>query len=247
MAIRPVLLWLVTALVSWAPLPADEIRVAVASNFAHAAREIGVAFEEATGHTVALAFGSTGKHYAQIRNGAPMDVLLAADDWRPELLEDEGLAVSGSRRTYALGRLVLWSRDPTLIDSEGDVLRSGAFRFLAVANPKLAPYGAAAKEVLEHFGVWDALEGRIVRGENVGQALQYVDSGNADLAFIAVSQLTEERRASGSLWKVPSELHSPIRQQALLLRDLPAARQFMAFLDGGEAAAIIDRFGYEVP
>ena len=233
-------------LLAGAPASAEDVSVAVASNFAAAARQIEATFEEATGLEVALAFGSTGKHYAQIVNGAPMDVLLAADARRPKLLEDEGLAIPGSRFTYAIGRLVLWSPHPEYVDSQGRVLSQGTFRHLAIANPRLAPYGEAAREVLEELELWDVLEGRMVRGENIAQALQYVDSGNAELGFIAASQLTAERQARGSFWRVPSELYSPTEQQAVLLRDTRAAREFLAFLESDEAREIIRRNGYEV-
>ena len=226
---------------------AGDISVAVASNFAGAAEVLEASFERRTDHEVKLVLGSTGKHYAQIRNGAPLDVLLAADEQRPTLLEAEGAAVRGSRFTYARGRLVLWSAKGGYVDSKGRVLEEGDFRHLAIANPRLAPYGVAAKEVLEALGLWRALERRIVRGENIAQALQFVDSGNAELGFIAASQLTAERRTEGSYWEVPETLHSPIEQQAVLLRDTSAARDFLTFLAGDEAIDIIRRSGYEAP
>jgi molybdate transport system substrate-binding protein len=226
---------------------AADVRVAVASNFATAIKEIAPVFEARFDHEVNLVFGSTGKHYAQVRNGAPLDVLLAADKLRPRLLEDEGMAVPGSRFTYARGRLVLWSPRAGYVDQQGRVLEGDDFRHLAIASPKLAPYGAAAREVLEVLGVWDRLQRRIVRGENIAQALQYVESGNAELGFIATSQLTPEHRQTGSLWMVPQDLYSPIEQQAVLLRDTPAAREFLAFLESDEAVGIIQRMGYEAP
>ncbi len=226
---------------------AGDVSVAVASNFAAAASALETSFERKTDHQVRLVLGSTGKHYAQIRNGAPLDVLLAADGRRPMLLEEGGAAVRGSRFTYARGRLVLWSRVSGYVDGEGQVLERGDFRHLAIANPGLAPYGLAAREVLEALGLWRALERRIVRGENVAQALHFVDSGNAELGFIAASQLTAERRTEGSYWEVPQALYSPIEQQAVLLRDGSAARDFLAFLGSDEGVEIITRSGYEVP
>jgi molybdate transport system substrate-binding protein len=237
------ILWLCAG----SPAIAAEVRVAVASNFTTAAREIVAAFEVRSGHEVTLAFGSTGKHYAQIRNGAPMDVLLAADERRPRLLEEGGSAVRGSRFTYAVGRLVLWSPRPGIVVDGPSVLEGGDFRHLAIGNPKLAPYGAAAQEVLEALSLWDGLQPRIVRGENIAQTLQFIDSGNAELGFIAASQLTDERRSEGSFWEVPQDLHSPIGQQAVLLRITPAATEFMTFLGGDEAREILRRNGYGVP
>jgi molybdate transport system substrate-binding protein len=238
------------AALAWAPassVVAAEVRVAVASNFVGAAREIETVFEAGSGHELKLAFGSTGKHYAQIVNGAPMDVLLAADEVRPRLLEERGAGIVGSRVTYARGRLVLWSPRSDFVVQGPATLEQGAFRHLAIANPRHAPYGVAAREVLEALGLWDRLQPRIVRGENIAQALQFVDSGNAELGLIAASQLTAERRATGSFWEIPDELFQPIDQQAVLLRDEPASREFLEFLGGDEAAEIIRRHGYGVP
>ncbi len=227
---------------------ADEIRVAVASNFAGAARQLAGRFESRTGHEVKLSFGSTGKQYAQIRNGAPFHAWLAADSRRPALLEAGGLVQPGSRFTYALGRLVLWSPDPGLVDEEGDVLRKGGFRHLAVANPRLAPYGLAARQLLRKLGLWDELRDRMVRGENIGQAFQFVNSGNAELGLVAASQvLGEGRPPRGSLWIPSAHLYHPIEQQAVLLRDDAVARAFLRFVASDEGRAIIRANGYEVP
>jgi molybdate transport system substrate-binding protein len=227
---------------------ADEIRVAVASNFSETLQVIAARFEQASGHRVILLTGSTGKHYAQIRNGAPFDLFFAADAARPQRLEAEGAAVSGSRFTYAEGRLLLWSPDPDLVDAEAAVLRSGSFRHLAIANPKLAPYGKAAREVLTAMGLWDALQDRMVRGENIGQTFQFVASGNAELGFVAASQvLRPGQGVPGSLWEVPRALYSPIEQQAVLLRDSPAGRALLAFLRSGEIRELIRRSGYDTP
>ena len=227
---------------------ADAIRVAVASNFKHAIKPITERFETLTGHRVTLIFGATGKHYAQIMNGAPFDVFLAADTKRPRLLEERGKALAGSRFTYALGRLVLWSPDPALVDARGKVLDEPDFRYLAIANPKLAPYGKAAREVLEARGLWESMRGRVVRGENVAQAFQFVSSGNADLGFVAYSLLrVPGRPATGSVWEVPATLYSPIDQQAVLLRSNDTAESFLSFVRSSESLAIIRDFGYATP
>ena len=227
---------------------AGKARVAVASNFIAAARAIARAFEAAGGRPVQLVAGSTGRLYAQIVNGAPFDAFLAADTARPMRLEQQGMALPGSRFTYAVGTLVLWSPDPGLIDAEGAVLKRAGFRHLAMANPKLAPYGRAARQVLRKTGLWPALKTRIVRGENIGQTYQLIRSGNAELGFIALSQLRGGTRPpGGSAWVVPSALHDPIAQQAVLLNDNAPARAFLAFLRGAEARDILQRFGYTMP
>jgi molybdate transport system substrate-binding protein len=197
---------------------------------------------------VTLIFGSTGKHYAQIRNGAPFDAFFAADRRRPELLEEEGVALPGTRFTYALGKIVLWSPERGVVDPEARVLERGEFRHLAIANPKLAPYGKAAEEVLQARGVWARLRGRLVRGENVGQAFQFVKSGNAELGFVAYSQLKRANQPiEGSLWNVPRALYTPIEQQAVLLKDSVAARGFLSFVRSDEALTIIGDYGYQTP
>jgi len=231
------------------PAAADEISVAVASNFANAAEAIAHRFAASTEHEVTLVFGSTGKHYAQIRNGAPFEAFLAADARRPEMLESDGLAILGSRFTYAIGRLVLWSPEAGYVDTRGEVLELGDFRHLAIANPRLAPYGKAAQETLQSRGLWEKLEHRLVRGENIGQAFQFVKSGNAELGFVALSQLMspKENLEIGSKWVAPETLHSPIYQQAVLLKDTVAARAFLAFVKSEEARSIIRSFGYQTP
>jgi len=227
---------------------ANDIRVAAASNFADTIEIIANRFEKSTGLRVILIFGSTGKHYAQIRHGAPFDAFFAADTQRPERLENEGLAVPGSRFTYALGQLVLWSPKPGYVDPEGKVLRHGEFRHLALANPRLAPYGMAAREVLQARGLWNELDKRFVRGENIGQAFQFVKSGNAELGFIARSQVMRtDQMAEGSFWQVPQALYTPIEQQAVLLNDKAAARAFMSFVRDDGSIKIIRDHGYETP
>ena len=229
------------------PAIADEVLVAVASNFTGAIKAVAERFEQQSGHDVVLSFGSTGKHYAQIRHGAPYHAFFAADVKRPQLLEEEGRIVPGSRFTYAFGKLVLWSPDAGAVDAGGGVLATGEFQRLAIANPRLAPYGTAARQVLEARGLWADLQPRLVRGENIGQAYQYVKSGAAELGFVAYSQVrTPGTEPSGSAWVVPEELYRPIEQQAVLLEDTPAARAFMDYVRSEEAAGIIQGYGYGV-
>ncbi|MEA3301756.1 MAG: molybdate ABC transporter substrate-binding protein [Pseudomonadota bacterium] len=227
---------------------ADEIHIAVASNFTHAIKVLGRRFEANSGHKVTFSFGSTGKHYAQIKHGAPFHALFSADVKRPQLLDKEGIALPGSRFTYAIGKIVLWSPKKGVVDAQGKVLQQGTFRHLAIASPKLAPYGRAARQVLLERGIWDTLQGRMVRGENIGQTFQFVKSGNAELGFIALSQIKHPARAiEGSLWEVPQSLYSPIEQQAVLLRESDAARAFLAFVKSDESLEIMRGFGYATP
>jgi len=224
---------------------ADEVRIAVATNFAATMSALIERFEARTGQRILASAGSTGSHYAQIRNGAPFDAFFAADDERPRLLEEEGLIVPGSRFRYAVGRLALWSPRPGYVDEGGRVLEEGGFRFLAIANPDLAPYGAAARDVLVARGLWDALQPRLVRGQDIGQTYQFVATGNAELGFVAWAQLArQEPEVQGSYWLVPDSLHEPIAQEAVLLRDLPGARAFAEFVQGPEARDIIRSHGY---
>ncbi len=239
-------------LVAWALARgawAGEVRVAVAANFSAPMRLIAQSFERETGHRVVLAFGSTGHFYAQVRSGAPFDVLLAADAVTPRRLEAEGLGAPGSRFTYATGRLVLWSRQPGLVDDQGEVLRSQRVTRLAIANPKLAPYGAAAVEAMRRLGVGAALQSRLVQADNIAQAYQYVATGNAPLGFVALSQVSVDGRwTEGSAWLVPQALHAPIRQDAILLRPglgQPAALALLDYLKGPQARALIRTYGYE--
>jgi molybdate transport system substrate-binding protein len=242
---------LLLALSLAAPAAGEEAVVAVAANFMEVAERLEADFERASGHTLTFVAGATGKLYAQIANGAPFDVFLSADRERTERLEKEGLAVAGSRFTYAVGRLTLWSREPGRVGSDGAAtLRQGKFRLLAIANPALAPYGAAAKQALENLGLWERFEGRIVMGETIGQAHAVVASGNADLGFVALSSVLSPRNATeGSRWDVPPRLHAPIRQDAVLLARAagnPAARGFLDFLRGERARAVIASYGYGV-
>jgi molybdate transport system substrate-binding protein len=224
---------------------ADEIRIAVATNFATTMDDLVAEFEASSEHTAVVSAGSTGAHYAQIKNGAPFDVFFAADAERPALLEAEGVAVQGSRFTYAIGRVALWSPRAGFVDAEGRVLETASFRHIAIANPNLAPYGAAAREVLERRGLWEALQDRIVQGQDIGQAYSFVHTGNAELGFVAYSQIVRrDAPVAGSVWLVSEELHTPIEQQAVLLKDAPAARAFLDFVKGPGARAIIREFGY---
>lgn len=247
----PLFLWFVAALLvlAAAPAPAGEVRVAVAANFIGTLDRLGKAFGAESGNTLLVSAGSTGKLYAQIRNGAPYDVLLAADIDHPQRLEREKLAVAGSRFTYARGRLALWSRDPGRVDAEARVLRTDSFRHLAIANPRTAPYGAAAQQALQHLGLWPTLAPRLVRGEDIGQAFQFVQSGNAELGFVALAQIRQLRPdARGSFWSVPARFYDPIEQQAVLLaraKANAAARAFLVFLQSQHAREIIRADGYE--
>jgi molybdate transport system substrate-binding protein len=231
---------------------AAELQVAVASNFTAPMKHIAVAFEKATGHKTVLSYGATGRFYAQITNGAPFDVFLSADDETPEKLEKGGVAVSGSRFTYATGRLVLWSATPALVDDKAAVLVRSDFKYLAIAAPKLAPYGAAAIETLTRIGMLSSVQPKLVTGESIGQTFSMVSTGNAELGFVAMSQVFEDGKLkSGSVWVVPANLHRPkvpLRQDAVLLaraRSNPAALQLMTFLKSGQARAIMNSFGYE--
>jgi molybdate transport system substrate-binding protein len=231
-----------------AQLHAAEVQVAVAANFTAPMQKIAADFEQATGHKVQLAFGSTGKFYAQIKNGAPFDMLLAADDETPARLEKEGLAVSGSRFTYAIGQLALWSAKPNYVDAGGEVLKQGTFKHLAIANPRLAPYGAAAVEAMTRLGVLPALQSKFVQGENIAQTFQFVATGNAELGFVALSQIfADGKLKSGSAWIVPAGLHARIRQDAVVLakgKDNPAAAALLKFLKSDAARAVIQSYGY---
>jgi molybdate transport system substrate-binding protein len=244
--------WLLAAVAAAPGLAqAQDVTVAVAANFAAPMRQIAAAFERETRHRVVVAIGSTGSLYAQIRHGAPFHVLLAADAVTPQRLEQEALAVTGSRRTYAVGRLALWSATPGLVDDQGQVLRSGRFERIAIANPRLAPYGLAATQVMERLGVHAALRAKWVQGESVGQVHQFVASGNATLGFVALAQIQVDGQISqGSAWVIPTEWHDPIRQDAALLmpgRDHAGARAFLAYLRSGPAQAIIRAHGYLIP
>ena len=227
---------------------AAEVSVALAANFSAPMQKIAAAFEQDTGHKAVLSTGATGKFYAQIRHGAPFQLLLAADQTTPERLEREGLAVAGTRFTYAIGQLVLWSTEPGLVDAEGTVLHSERFTRIALADPKLAPYGAAALETLDKLGLRQQLQSKFVQGENIAQTYQFVASGNAPLGFVALSQVFADGRIrEGSAWIVPAELYSPLLQDAVILKagaDNPAALALADYLRGEKARSIMQSYGY---
>ena len=231
------------------PTLAEPVLVAVAANFVPPFREIANEFETASGHNIRVVAGSSGNFYSQIKNGAPFDVFFSSDMERPKLLEDEGLGVKDSRFTYAIGRLVLWSPNPDLIKGE-ETLRSKKFKRLAFANPKTAPYGLAAMQTLQKLELWESLQPTIVMGENIGQTMGFIESGNADLGFVALSQALDPKiKGQGSRWDIPANLHEPIKQDVILLtkgKDNPAAQALMEFIAGPQAKTIIERYGYEL-
>ena len=226
---------------------AEEVHVAVASNFLNPLKEIAERYQRDTGNTLILISGSTGKLYAQARHGAPFDVLLAADAKRPALLEQEGVGIAGTRFTYAEGSLVLWSLDPEKIKGVESLSKIARGK-LAIANPKTAPYGKAAKETLHQLGLWKRLHPILVRGENIAQTLQFIATGNAAMGFISKSQMQDPRfKFKGSYWAVPSHLHEPVFQQAILLQhgaSNSSAKQFLNYLQGATAKKIIQTYGY---
>jgi len=225
-----------------------QISIAAASNFMDAIKSLAQRFEEKTGHKVVLSFGSTGKLYAQIKNGAPFDAFFAADVKHPELLEEEKIALPGSRFTYAVGKIALWSSKAGFVDENGQVLKTDKFLHLAIANPELAPYGEAARAILQAKGVWDKLQPKIVMGENIAQTFQFVESGNAELGFVALSQLKRpDQPAQGSYWQAPQSLYPLIEQQAVVLKDGETVRAFMDFVRSDTALDSIRGFGYGIP
>jgi molybdate transport system substrate-binding protein len=235
----------------YSPAQAGEVHVAVASNFINPLKAISHHFERETGHRVVVIPGSTGKLYAQVKHGAPFDLLLAADGLRPRLLEEEGVAVPGSRFTYAIGKLTLWSADPRQVNGEGEKLfQNVKFAHLAMANPKSAPYGRAALQTLKKLGVLNQIHSKIVQGENIGQTFQFVATGNAELGFVALSQVLDPKnKLKGSRWEIPSDLHDPIAQDMVLLKRGAgnlAAIALMDFIRGATARKIIKRYGYQL-
>lgn len=238
------------AMIGCASAHAAEVQVAVAANFTEPMKKIAAEFEKDTGHKAVLAFGATGKFYAQINNGAPFEVLLAADDETPARLDKEGKTVAGSRFTYATGKLVLWSSKDGYVDAQGKVLETGNYAHLAIANPKTAPYGLAATETLDKLKLTAKVQPKIVQGENIGQTHQFAATGNAELGFVALSQVWKDGKfSSGSGWIVPDNLHSPIRQDAVILAKgagNAAARALETYLKSDKAKGIIRSFGYEL-
>lgn len=227
---------------------ADDILVAVASNFKAPMEKISAQFSEKTGHKLLISFGATGKFYTQIKNDAPFDVLLSADQEHPAKLVQYNLALKETQFTYGIGKLVLWCPDSKIVDSKGEVLLKGSYKHLAIANPKLAPYGVAAQETLSKLGLWEKGQSRLVFGENITQTHQFVASGNANLGFVAYSQLIIPKQAiKGSFWLVPQEMYSPLKQDAILLtkaKNKIAAKEFLAFLKSESAKTIIKEYGY---
>ncbi len=241
---------LILSLLTVATARADEVQVAVAANFTGPMQVIATLFERDTGHKASLAFGATGKFYAQIANGAPFEVLLSADDETPARLVREGLAVTGTSFTYAIGKLVLWSTNLKLVDDKGEILKKGGFKHLAIANPKTAPYGAAAMQTMSKLGVVNNLKPLFVQGENIAQTHQFVSTGAAELGFVAYSQVIKNGQVgSGSGWVVPGNLYDPIRQDAVILskgKDKPAATALLNYMKGQKAQDVIKSFGYEL-
>lgn len=232
---------------------ADEIKIAVASNFYPTMKELVKHFESITlnsdtTNNIVLISGSSGKHYAQILNGAPFDLFFSADKLRPNMLEKEEVFNNQSRFTYALGKLALWSSFNEYVDSDGQVLYTDDFRFLAIANPKIAPYGVASKETLTSMNLWQDMEEKLVRGENIAQTFQFAKSGNAKLGFVSYSQILSLNSSSeGSYWLVPQSMYQPIEQQAILLKDSSLGKDFLSFIKSNEALDIIKRNGYDLP
>ena len=232
---------------------ADEIKIAVASNFYPTMKELVTHFESInpnsdTTNNIVLISGSSGKHYAQILNGAPFDLFFSADKLRPNMLEKEDVFNNQSRFTYALGKLALWSPFNEYVDSDGQVLYTDDFRFLAIANPKIAPYGLASKETLTSMNLWQDMEEKLVRGENITQTFQFAKSGNAKLGFVSYSQILSLNSSSeGSYWLVPQDMYQPIEQQAILLKDSSLGKDFLSFIMSDEALDIIKRNGYDLP
>jgi len=237
---------------SFTQIAADEIKVAVASNFYPAMKEIVLQYElkqsqSSAKNNIVLISGSSGKHYAQIINGAPFDIFFSADKVRPALLEKKGLSESGSRFTYALGRLVLWSSLDGFVEKD-ERLYNNDLRYLSIANPKIAPYGVAAREVLISINLWEDLQSKLVRGENIAQTFQFVNSGNAKLGFISYSQLRNPNYPLvGSFWEVPQLLYKPIEQQVVLLKKSSLAKDFLLFIRSDESLNIISKYGYDLP
>jgi len=246
----PRLLTLTAALALSAAAQAEVVQIAVAANFTAPARALAEIFARTTGHEAKLSFGATGAFYTQIKNGAPFDILLAADDERPIRLEKEGDTVPGSRFTYTIGQLVLWSAKPGFVDGEGAVLKGGNFNKIAIANPKLAPYGAAAVETMDKLGLAAALTPKLVTGESIGQTYNFIATGNAELGFVALAQVLDGgKMKSGSMWVVPAKYHAPIIQDAAILKRAaanPAAKAWMALMRSPNTQDFIRSYGYEV-
>lgn len=228
---------------------ADEVSVAVAANFTAPMKKIAAEFEKDTGHKIVASYGATGKLYAQIKNGAPFEILLAADAETPTKLVKESAAVAGSQFTYAIGKLVLWSAKPEVVDGAGEMLKKGRFDHIALANPKLAPYGSAAVKAMKALGVYDSLQAKFVTAQSIAQAHQFVQSGNALVGFVALSQVFKDGKIEGSAWVIPADLYQPIRQDAVILEKgngKPAVQALMKYLHGDKAKAVVKSYGYDL-
>ncbi len=228
---------------------AAEIKVAVASNFANTLKEIAVEFQRDTGHQLAITPGATGKFYAQISNGAPFDVFLSADDETPRKLAQEGKAIAASQFTYAIGRLALWSPSPDLVDKNADILKTDKFKYIAIANAKVAPYGQAAVQTMQKLGVLSKIEPRVVQGESIAQTFQFVSTGNAQLGFVALSQIFENGKIkTGSAWIVPEEMHEQLKQDAVILqscKNTAACQALMDYLKSEKIKKMMSSYGYK--
>ena len=228
---------------------AAEIKVAVASNFANMLKEIAVEFQKDTGHQLAITPGATGKFYAQISNGAPFDVFLSADDETPRKLAQEGKAIAASQFTYAIGRLALWSPNPEMVDKNADILKTDKFKFIAIANAKVAPYGQAAVQTMQKLGVLTKIEPRVVQGESISQTYQFVSTGNAQLGFVALSQIFENGKIkTGSAWIVPEEMHEQLKQDAVVLQSckhMSACQALMDYLKSEKVKKMMASYGYK--
>jgi molybdate transport system substrate-binding protein len=228
---------------------AAEISVAVAANFSSVLKDIAVEFQKDTGHQLAITPGATGKFYAQISNGAPFDVFLSADDETPRKLAQEGKAIAASQFTYAIGRLALWSPSPDLVDKSADILKTDKFKYIAIANAKVAPYGQAAVQTMQKLGVLTKIEPRIVQGESIAQTYQFVSTGNAQLGFVALSQILENGKIkAGSAWIVPEEMHEQLKQDAVVLQSckhMSACQALMEYLKSEKAKKMMASYGYK--
>lgn len=250
MNVTRTLMFVIMLLLVAVPGLAADLHLAVAANFNAPMEQLKPLFEKASGHKLIISYGTVGKFYAQIKNGAPFELLISADDETPIRLEKDGLALPETRFTYAIGKLMLWSTKPGLVDAKGEVLKRTDFKRLAIASPKLAVYGAAGVEVMKKLGVYEQLQQKLVFGENISQTYQFIATANADLGFVALSQIYKNGSyAAGSHWQVPSNLYPQIRQDAVLLtkgRDNPAGKALLAFLKAQETRKIIRSYGYDI-
>ncbi|EIJ36763.1 molybdate ABC transporter substrate-binding protein [Thiothrix nivea] len=230
---------------------ANDVHVAVAANFTKPMESIAADFEKATGNKIIASFGSSGKLLEQIKHGAPFEVFLSADQNKPLKAEEEKLDVPGSRFTYSIGKLVLWSAKEGMVDDKGEVLKTGSFAHIAIANPDTAPYGKAAMETMTKLGMLETLQPKIVQGDSIAQTKEFISSGNAELGFVALSQVIKDGKiGTGSGWLVTDDLYTPMNQDAILLKtgeNNAAAQALMDYLKSDAAKAVIESFGYALP